>query len=305
MFYGIIRVLKFSWESVWRNLWLSIVTVSTIALTLFSISMLVGLQVGINQVVEAAERRIDLSVYFYPEVTEAQAKSVALAVQTLPGITEVVPVTKEEALSRYQEKAKNTPELLGPLSILDDNPFGPSLIVRAEQPEHYTRVIAELDKPQYQDLIEGKRKDFEDNQDFISTFSMFSQRVRLVGLLASGVFAFIAGLLLFNAIRVAIYTHREEIAVMKLVGAGNSFIRAPFLLETTFYCVLATLVAAAGFFAFLYVLQPYLTTYFNGELNVLTFFRENAWIIFPLELAFVLVLSSVGSAIALRRYLRV
>src|SRR3989338_487913 len=121
------RVLKFSAATIWRNLWLSIITVTTITLTLLSISLVVALQVGISDIVKTAEHRIDLSVYFFPKVTEAQVQSVVDSVKNFSGITSVETVPKETALLNYQQSAKDTPELLAPLQAIGENPFGPSL----------------------------------------------------------------------------------------------------------------------------------------------------------------------------------
>ena len=306
MLHTIGRVTKFSWNNIWRNGWLSVITVSTLVLTLFSVSMVLALQVGISQVVEAAEERIDLNVYFYPTATDAQLNSVITSLNAFPGVTAVTYVTKEQALAKYQDRGKLAPELLAPLQAIGDNPFGPSLIVRAKSSADYQRVVSELGKPQYKDLIEGQQNDFEENQAFIATFSSFTEKVRASGIVASLVFAFIAALLIFNTIRIAIYTHREEIAIMKLVGASNWFVRAPFLIEAAFYSVVALLVTAGLSLGLLYFAQPYLTSYFAGSsVNVFGYFLQNALTIFGAELLAILVINILSGGVALRRYLRV
>lgn len=300
------RLVKFSSETIWRNLWLSVITVSTITLTLISVSVVVGLQAGIDQIVRATEERVDLSVYFFPAVTDRQVQSVVDGIKTFPGVTTVRTVSKEEALEQYQRAVKDTPELLKPLESLGENPFGPSLVVKAGSPRDYERIIEELAKPQYRDLIEGERKDYEANRAFINNFTSFTERVRLGAVAVSGFFAIVACLLLFNTIRVAIYTHRDEIAVMKLVGATNRFVRTPFLIEAFFYCLVATLLAAGVVAAALHFGQPYLSQYFGADtVNLKEYFARNGIYIFAMEFFFIFILSVVSSWFAVRKYLRV
>lgn len=306
MMHAINRLIKFSGETIWRNLWLSVITVSTITLTLISVSVVVGLQAGIDQIVHATEARIDLSIYFYPQATDDQVQSVVVAVKALPGVTSVDVVTKDAALAQYQQNAKDVPELLKPLEALGDNPFGASLTIKADSPNNYTGVIDELSKPQYKDLIEGEQKDYEANQAFIQNFTSFTDKVRLGAVAVSGFFALVACLLLFNTIRVAIYTHRDEIAVMKLVGATNRFVRTPFLIEAFFYCFLATILAAGAMFGLVYFGQPYLSQYFGaGEVDLYGYFLRNGIYVFAAEFAFIFILSVISSWFAVRKYLRV
>jgi cell division transport system permease protein len=300
------RVFKYSWQGLGRNLWLSVVTISTVTLTLLSLSVVVGLQIGIDQIVQAAERRIDLSIYFFPAATDSQVESVATTVRILPNVTQVDVISKQQALEIYKKSVADIPELLKPLEALTENPFGASLAIKARQPEDYENILEELKKPQYAGLIEGEKRDYEVNREFIENFRSFTDKIRIGAIAVSGLFALIACLLLFNTIRVAIYSHREEIAVMKLVGASNSFIRAPFVLNAVTYCAIATLIAGGLFMTALWYGQPSLNAYFgNNEVDIMGFFGRNALAIFGAEFVFILLLSIFSTFLAIRKYLRV
>ena len=158
---------------------MSIITISTIVITLFTISFVLSLQVGLKQIISSVEKRIDLSVYFFPIVTDEQAESVITAIKAIAGVEEVNYITKDMALAGYKERAVDSPELLAPLEVIGDNPFGASAVIRAAGPEAYAQVIEELGKPQYRDLIEGQKKDYEDNRKFIDSFSLFAEKIRL------------------------------------------------------------------------------------------------------------------------------
>lgn len=305
MFSTTLRVIKFSWKNIWRNFWLSIITMSTIIITLFSISLVLALGVGLKQIIKAAEEHIDMSVYFYPSVTDTQANSVITVIEAMPGIQEVVYITKEQSLASYEKRAQDSPELLAPLKVIGQNPFGATVTIRANEPTAYQRVIDELNKPQYKDLIEGQKKEFEENRKFIDSFTAFTDKIKISGLIISVFFAIIAALLIFNAIRVAIYTHREEIAIMKLVGATNWFVRAPFIMETIIYSAVAVLISGGLFFILMYFLQPYLDGYFGGDVAIYSYFSHNALVIFGVELLATIFLNIITGSLALRRYLRV
>jgi len=305
MVYAVLRIFRFSWENVWRNFWLAVVTTSTLVLTLLSVSLVVGLQAGISQVISAAESRINLSVYFYPTATEEQINSVITALRGVPGVGDIAYISKEQALARYQEQAKGAPELLDPLQAIGQNPFGASLSIKADGPSAFARLADEVGKPQYKDLVEGQKNQYEENQTFIANFRSFTGKVWSSALTVSGVFALIAILLIFNAIRVAIYTHREEVAVMKLVGATNWFVRAPFLVETFIYSLAAVLVTAAIVYGGLTLVQPALGQYFAGDVDLLRYFHDNGLLVFGLELAGTLVLNTLAGTLALSRYLKV
>lgn len=299
------RILRFTLEGMWRNLWLSFMTVSTMVLTLVLVNLLVTLQVGVNEAIQAAERRIDLNAYFIPTATDDQIQSTLTAVQGLPGVTSVSLLTKEDALARYRQRAKSSPELIEPLEVIGGNPFGASLVIRVNQVKDFPAISEALAQPPYAQVLESQQREYEDSLAFVQGLTGLTDNARRVVLILSAILAAIAMLLLFNNIRVAIYTHREEIGVMKLVGATNWFVRAPFLLETVFYCVVATVISIAVTVGILAIVQPSLTTYFSGEVNVQAAFAAHMAVTVLTEFAIALVVCVLASSIAMHRYLRV
>ena len=180
------------------------------------------------------------------------------------------------------------------------------MTIKANQPLDYENVINELRKPQFTSLIEGERKDYEANQSFIKNFRTFTEKIRYGAISISGLFALIVCLLLFNTMRVAIYSHREEVGIMKLVGASNNFIRAPFILNAITYCAIATVATAAITLGALFYGQSALNQYFGiDEVNLYGFFVQNGVTIFLAEFTVILLLSIFSTLLAIRKYLRV
>ena len=161
-----------------------------------------------------------------------------------------------------------------------------------------------LNNSKYNELISDKN--FDDNKIYIGKIKKVSDNINWIGLLASSIFIFIAVLIVFNTIRVAIYTHQKEIAIMKLVGAANWFIRSPFLVESIFYGTIAWLIAVGLIYPLLNLLQPFLTNFFlTDSFNIISYFKDNFWSLFGLELLLVVFLNIVSSSVAIRRYLKV
>lgn len=302
----IARALKFTGQSVWRNIWLASTTVATIILTVLSINLAIALHIGIGQIIDSARDRVNLTLHFYPDVPEDTVNDAVNVAKSIDGVTSVIVVTPDEALADYKVAATNDPDLLKPLEVLDDNPFGYALVVQAASIDTYEQVLQTFEQTQYEGLIESQRKLFEENRRFIAAFSDVAERVQRVSLGISGFFAFITLLLVYNTIRIAIYAHRKEIAIMRLVGATNWFIRAPFLLEVTFYTAVAVVGGIGIFVGVLYASEPHLQSYFGyGVLNLYGKFKADIALFALYQFGALLALALLSSAIAIRRYLRV
>ena len=161
-----------------------------------------------------------------------------------------------------------------------------------------------MDNSKYNQLILDKN--FDDHKVYIEKIKSLSDNLKKIGFSLSAVFILIASLIVFNTIRVAIYTHRQEIAVMKLVGATNWFVQGPFLLEAIFYGVIACVLAIIIVYPLIGFVQPHLNNFFlTEEFSLINYFNDNFWLTFGLELLAVILLNIISSSIAIRRYLKV
>ena len=298
------RAIVFAWQGFWRNFWLSLATISIIVLTIISINVLVVINVVTEAAITIVKERVDVSFYFYPDVTESQVLEVQTFLSSLPEVKEITYVSQQEALDQFRREHQADQVIIESLEELDENPIGSTLLVKTKTIEEYDSVISELNASRYNDLVANQ--DFEDHNFLISQIKNIADNAQRVALCITMTFVVIALLIVFNTIRVAIYTHRQEIAVMKLVGATNWFIRAPFLLEGVFYGVFASIIAALVVYPLLQFVQPYVADFFNTDsFNVVGYFTENFWQIFGLELLVVILLDIISSSIAIRRYLAV
>lgn len=298
------RALKFAWQSFFRNFWLSAATLLILILTLFSISLLGTINFVGDRAIKSVKEKIDLSVYFYPEVAEKEVQAVQAKLQTLEAVNNVEYIPKEQALEAFKERHKDDPVIQETLEILDDNPLGATLVVHLSDINKSKDVIQALSDPAYSKLIDTK--DFEDYQTVIRRLTNLTDRVYQLALIISLIFGVIAVLVIFNTIRITIYTHREEISIMRLVGATAWFIRGPFILESIIYALLATLITTILLFPFFNLISPQVATFFQGfDLNLAAYFTNHFLEIFGLQLIVALVLSTLSSMIAIGRHLKV
>ncbi|HLD34299.1 MAG: cell division protein FtsX [Parcubacteria group bacterium GW2011_GWA2_47_26] len=304
MFLSLVRVTKLAFQQFHRNLWLSVVTISLLILPLLVINLVIGLGVVAQVTRDAVQDKIDVSVYFKPAVANEEVESLRVAVLALPEVKSVDYIPREGSLARFRERHKNDPVILESLDELGENPFGATLAVKAKNPEDYPRILAFLENEQYKDKIE--EKNFEDHRLIISRINNLVRSISIFGLTVAGVFGLIAVLIVINTVRVAIYTHRGEIGVMRMVGAGNWFIRGPFLIESVVFSVVAVAAAAAIVYPALNFAQPYLNNLFNGaNISLISYYNRYFVMIFGGQLLGVFVLTALASFFGVRRYLKV
>jgi cell division transport system permease protein len=304
MFVFIYRSIKFAFQSFFRNFWLSVVTIVILVLTIFSVTTVAGINYIAEKAIESVKDKVDVSVYFKPEVESSEVINVRYRLEELSAVKEVIYVSREEALDRFRERHQDDPVILESIDQLEENPLSATLVIKANNIDDYQSILSFLDNPKYDELIQDKN--FDDNENVINQLSTISNKIENIGIIVSVIFVVIAVLIVFNTIRINIYTHREEIGIMKLVGATNWFVRAPFLVESLIYAVLAVIICLAILYPLLGVVAPQVNNFFEGyNLDLVSYFNSNFWQIIGWQLAFAVLLSILSSSIAVGKYLRV
>ncbi|NCU43033.1 FtsX-like permease family protein [Candidatus Falkowbacteria bacterium] len=300
---SLIRALKFSFQDIFRNVWLSIVTVTILALALFSMNALFTVKLISENAVEAVKERINVSLYFKPDASDAQILETQKRVEDLAGVKEVKFISKAEALENFRNKNQNNSEILNALKEIGKNPLSPSLIITPADFNNFQALITSL-KALESEALESR--DFSDNSVILEKINQITYKVNEIGLILIAIFILIGLLVAYNAIRVAIYTHRQEIEIMRLVGASNFFIYMPYVFSAFFYAIVATLIMAVSLFPLLSILQPYLEVFFTGyNVNITSFYADNAWAVFGVQFASIFVVTLIATWLAVRKYARV
>lgn len=300
MWISLWRAAKFSFQDIARNVWLSLVTVIILILAFFSVNLLLSVQVISRAAIDTVRDKIDVSLYLKNEAAESDILALRAQISSIENVREVIYISKQQALEDFQKKHQNNPDILEALRELDANPLSPALIIRPNDVNKYDGLIAELNRLS-NPIIESRN--FDDHEQLLAKINMITDRVSQAGFVVSLLFIFITLLVIYNTIRVAIYTHRTEIGIMRLVGASDWFIRAPFIISSLIYTLIGLLLTAIIFYSFLSLLQPYLETFFmNYNFNIIGYFKTNFIQFFVLEFIASAVINIAASLVAVRKY---
>lgn len=304
MFHAIGRIIKFAGQDFWRNIWLSIITITILVMALFSVNFLIVFNLIADNAITAVKERVDVSIYFVPEASAGEVSNVKSSLDKLAEVQEAKYVSPDEALEKFKEEHADEPDILESLEQIEGNPLGAALVVKAKRLDDYPKILEEVNKPEYQRIIQDKN--FEDHKAIINRIDSITQKVETAGLIVIVVFILIAIIIVFNTIKIAIYTHRGEIEIKRLVGATNWFISAPFIVEGIFYSLTACFLIILIIYSLLSFLDPYLIKFFEGlDFSALSYFNENFLTIFGLQLFSIIILNVISSSLAIGRYLRV
>jgi len=300
------RIIKFSGQSFLRNIWLSIVTITIITLTLLSISFLLIFNLTTKHILSAVESKTAIYVDLTNQATAEQAGILTDELKKLPTIDQAEFITPELTLNNFKERHKDDPVILDSLNSLENNPFRGSIRLTVKSINDFPVILAELSKKEYVSYLEVEDKEFKDAQILISGISDVSQKIQKGGMIISLAFILIAIMVVFNTIQVGIYTHREEIGIMRLVGASNSFIRSPFLLEGVIYSLAALIIMVGLIYPLMMFLQPYVNNFLKDyTLNLVQTVNTNWLLVFGTPFIAACVINVASSFLAVRRYIKV
>jgi len=297
------RVIKFAFQDMVRNIGLSSMTVLILVLMLLSINTLIILNTITGQAVSTIKDQIDVSVYFNEDATTEEVEEIKSYIDSFPEVIEIKYLDEEQVLADFRAQHADNPEILSALDELGENPLGPTMIIRTREPKDYEKVITALSVPEYENVIEAKT--FGDTEKAIERIHVITTQVEHFGIALSGLFAFIAFLIIFNTIRVAIYTQRSEISIKKLVGATNWFVQGPYIVESFIFTVVSLVITVGLIFFSLRFLDPYIEVVFGQSNILLNYYQTNFLSLVLIHFISVLFLTVLSSILAMRKYLRV
>jgi len=212
-------------------------------------------------------------------------------------------ISKDAALENFKEKFADNQVILESLEELAENPLGDTLIIQGESIEDYDLVLQVLNNEELAPYIQ--EKNFQDYNTIITKISEISSTVNKIGLFLSIMFLLIALLVTFNTIRIAIYTYRSELGIMRLVGASKAFIEWPFFVEGVFYALIAVFVTTIAIYPIGSAVQPFLDKFFGpSTLNILQYVNSHFIKIVGAQLLGAVGISVFSSWLAVRKYIK-
>jgi cell division transport system permease protein len=298
------RVIKAGFVAFWRNAYVSMASVFVITIALFVIASTMLIDQLLTASLQQLQAKVDVNVYFVPSAPESEIERIQTALLAMPEVAEVTYTSREDALALYRERSQNNTVALQALEELGENPLGASLAVRAVDTTNYDSIANFLEEEQAKATPSTQLIDnfnYDRNKEAIDTLSAIIAAVERGSLITMMVLIVAAVMITFNTIRLAIYTAREEISVMRLVGASNMFIRGPFLLQGVMYGFISTVIALAILYPIVIWIRPAIVTFFQFDLFV--YFVTNFSYIFLTLLGIGVMLGLFSSILAIRRYL--
>ena len=255
-----------------------------------------------NAVLSDLENKIDISVYFLPGAPENKVLNIKNEIVVQDNVRDVDYVSQDEALAVFKEKHKNDTVIVASLEELgDENPLGAVLNIKAQNPEQLASIAQFLQAKKY-DVVD--KINYFENQNVIERLSAIVSGVKSIGLAIVLVLSFVAVLVAFNTVRLAIFTSREEINIMKLVGASNWFVRSPFLVTGLIHGGFSSFFTSFLFLPIVWAISPKVS-FLLPRINLFDYFTSNFFEFFLIIFATGVTLGVGSSALAVRKYLKI
>jgi len=239
------RIIKAAFLSFFRNGWLSLTATLILTLALLSVGASLVISLSTNKIVKDLKDKVDIVVNFKDEASESLIQQLKSDLMVRSNIQSVRYISKEDALREFKSRATVKTEVRE-LVTPDDNPLPRGLQIQSVDFDEYAYVAELIKKPAYASYVDSSS--YEDNKLLIENISNGTKFVERLGLVLSLFFIVISMLVVFNTVKLAVSFKSKEIEIMRLVGASDSFVRVPFLIEGFLYGLFATVISTALIF---------------------------------------------------------
>lgn len=303
----LLRIFRYGMSNFTRNAWLTTAATLVMTITLIIIITTAFARFVFSDTISSVRDKIDVSVYLRDEDTAAQIQKFIVEIKQVPEVKSVEHITKDQARTSFEQQNQAEYQQLQALAELGaDNPFPASLKIKTSDPNKLEGLNAVINSDKNKVLLDtstptsysGSRK------EAIDRIAQVSQFTETAGMVAAGVFVVISVMIVFNTIRMAIFNRRDEIEMMKLIGAEKRFIRGPFIVEAAMYGILAAVVSTI--LAYTAVIpRAHELTQFGIEVdNAVKIFQTWPVVVVAAQLLIGILIGVISAQLAIRRYLK-
>ena len=301
------RVIRTGFFNFWRNGTVSLASVLVMTVTLLVVGFISFFNAVLDTSLLELKSKIDINVTFVTTSEEADILSIKDSLESLPEVLLVTYISREEALEAFKERHANDQSILAALEELGENPLGATLNIKARDPSQYASVAEFLES---NDTLSSDgitiidRVNYFQNKTAIDRLTKIISSADKLGLALTVFLIIVSMLIAFNTIRLTIYIARDEISVMRLVGASTSYIQGPFVVLGIIYGLAAAIITLLTLFGVTYWLAG-VTGGFLSTFNIFSYYLRNF-----LEIALIIIGSGVlvgafSSILAIRKYLKI
>lgn len=296
------KIIESGWTNFRRNSYLSFGATGIMALALILFLGLLTIQFLTSQVVSTLQDKIDISAYFKPDATEEQVLKIKSDVSVLPEVDSVIYVSRDQALEEFKSRHSEDQLIQESLAQLESNPLAASLNIKTHSADQYASIAQFLENSPLSAVID--KISFYENRGVIERIQSISRGVNSWGLGATLLLALIAVLVTFNTVRLTIYNQKQEIEIMRLVGASNWHIRGPYITEGGLYGLFASVIALAIFYPSVYLVSDKVNA-FIPTVDLFGYFLNGLPQVVLMVAGLGMVLGIVSSSIAIRKHLKI
>lgn len=299
------RIIKTGWHNFIRSGFTSIASILIMTITLFVMTSLIFVQAALNASLNDIKEKVDVTVYFVPGAEEVAIKKVEDSLSRLPEVRSITYTSAVEALTNFKDKHGNDYLTLQALDELNSNPLGASLNVKANDPSQYESIANYFENDSA--ISKGNltiidKVDYHQNKLVIDRLTSIIKGAKSLGFIVSLFLIIISVVITFNTIRLIIYMSKDEISVMKLVGAGSRYVQGPFIVSGILVGVCASLLAILIFIPISIWLGNHMTDFIG--INLYQYYKSNFLQLFIIMLGSGVLLGGISSFFAINRYLR-
>ena len=308
IFMNLKRIARVGFVSFWRNWFVSLTSILVMTMTLFVIGSVIFIGAVLDSTVEQIKSKVDVNVYFVTSAGEEDVLSIKKSIEALPEVASVEYISREKALEDFRLRHADDQLTIQALEELEDNPLGAGLNIRAKETSQYESIAGFLENDG--NVLSGAgapiidKVNYFQNKAAIDRLTSLTDSLDMIGLLVTIALSVISAFIVFNTIRLVIYTSREEISVMRLVGASNLYIRGPFIVEGVMSGLSAAVIALALFYPLTFWFGSF-TQNFLGGVNLFDYYLDNFGQIFIIVILSGVFLGGLSSFLAVKRYLKV
>lgn len=302
------RIFKAGTQSFSRNGFVSLSSVLVMTVTLFIMTSIMLLAGFFNYSLDQVKSKVDVNVYFITTAKESDVLSVKKELEAIPEVSAIEYISSEQALIDFKEKHKGDDLTLQALDQLGENPLGATLNIKAKDPSQYAGIAKYLDDMSNGVLSQDTSKiidkvNYAQNKIVIDRLTSIVNSVNILGIWFAIIFIFISIVVTYNTIKLTIFMAKDEISVMRLVGASNMYVKGPFVVSGLMCGIISALIILSSYIFITFAINHYYGSYFVG-FNMFKYYILHLPQIFATVFLSGVIIGSISSYWAAHKYLR-
>ncbi len=299
------RIIVSGYRNFVRSGFTSMASILVMTITLFVVTSIFFVQATLNSALTDIKEKVDVTVYFVSGAKESSIDNIENSLRKLPEVKEITYTSAEEALTEFREKHANDYLTLQALDELNENPLGASLNIKAEEPSQYEGIVKYFEGEgslSNDFLLAVDKIDYHQNKVVIDRLTSILNGAGKLGFVISLILILISLIITFNTIRLIIYMSRDEIGVMKLVGASVKYIRGPFIVSGILVGITSSFVTILILIPVSIWLGNHMTDFIG--INLFTYYKSNFVQLFIIIFMSGAIIGGISSFFAVHRYLK-